>query len=177
MGRRYGRAEVLAAVEGLRRARTDPFIAADIIAGFPGETEADAEATLELARDCGFAWIHAFRFSPRPGTKAVSMPGRVPERVAGQRVEALLELGRAARSSYLDRWLGRELKAVLEVGLGATSENYLKLRIRGLPESARPGQEIICRIEKKSEERSCLERVGDVDAFALYIHHLPHLKP
>jgi threonylcarbamoyladenosine tRNA methylthiotransferase MtaB len=177
MGRRYGRAEILAAAKGLRRAKLDPFIAADIIAGFPGETEADAEATLELARDCGFAWIHAFRFSPRPGTRAVSMAGAVPERVARERVDALLELGRAARSSYLDRWAGKELSAILEVGLGATSENYLKLRVRGLPESARPGQEILCRIEDRPEERPGTGRTGEFDALALYISPLSRTVP
>jgi threonylcarbamoyladenosine tRNA methylthiotransferase MtaB len=173
MGRGYCRAEVLAAVEGLRRVKRDPFIAADLISGFPGETEADAEATLELARDCGFAWIHAFRFSPRPGTKAASMPGPVPERIAGERAEALLELGRTTKASYLNRWVGKELRAILEVGLGATSENYLKLRIRGLPETARAGQEVSCRIETRSRT----EHSSEVDAFALYTDLPPPFEP
>jgi threonylcarbamoyladenosine tRNA methylthiotransferase MtaB len=177
MGRRYGRAELLAAVEGLRRVKSDPFIAADIIAGFPGETEADAEATLDVVRDCGFAWIHAFRFSPRPGTRAVTLPGRVPERVAGERAEALLELGKSGKSRYLDRWAGRELGAVLEVGLGATSENYLKLKIHGLPESAGPGQEILCRVEGGIDARPGAEHAGDFDAFALYLSPLPSTVP
>jgi threonylcarbamoyladenosine tRNA methylthiotransferase MtaB len=173
MGRGYGRAEVLAAARALRRAKAEPFIAADFIAGFPGETEADAEASLELARDCGFAWIQAFRFSPRPGTKAASLPARVPERVAGERAQALLELGRRAKSSYLERCAGRELRAVLERGLGATSENYLKLEPRGLPDSARPGQEIVCRVEGRPEAG----RREDIDAFALYIGGLTGMGP
>jgi threonylcarbamoyladenosine tRNA methylthiotransferase MtaB len=169
MGRRYDRAEVLAAVEGLRRVKGDPFIGADIIAGFPGETEEDAEATLELARRCGFAWIHAFRFSPRPGTRAASMPGRPPERVAGSRAEALLELGRENRALYLDGWRGKELRAVVELGMGATAENYLKLRPRGLPDSVRPGQEVLCRVDAVPAEPDLVGDARDFDALALYI--------
>jgi threonylcarbamoyladenosine tRNA methylthiotransferase MtaB len=164
MGRSYGHADVLGAVRTLRSVRHDPFIAADLIAGFPGETEADAAATRDFACECDFAWIHAFRFSPRPGTMAVSMPGHIPERVAGERVDALLEIGRSGRSSYIARWAGRELKAVLESDLCATSENYLKLKVSGLPETARPGQEILCRIEASLPAGiDC-----DIDSFSLY---------
>jgi threonylcarbamoyladenosine tRNA methylthiotransferase MtaB len=177
MGRRYGRADVLAAVEALRRVRQDPFIAADIISGFPGETEADADATLDLARRCDFTWIHAFHFSPRPGTKAASMPGRVPERIAGERADALLALGVANRARYVERWIGKELKGVLEVGLGFTAENYLKLKLRELPPSAHSGQELICRVEARPGERLNRETSVDNDAFALYIRSAPDRLP
>jgi threonylcarbamoyladenosine tRNA methylthiotransferase MtaB len=152
MGRRYGRDDAAAAVRGLRAAKGDPFIAVDLIAGFPGETEDDAEATLELARECAFAWIHAFRFSPRPGTKAAAMRDRVPERVAGDRVRALLGLGASGRAEYIRRWRGRELLAVLEEGGVATSENYLKLAIDDLPANLRKGDELKC----------CIMEGGDV---------------
>jgi threonylcarbamoyladenosine tRNA methylthiotransferase MtaB len=174
MGRRYGRADIASAVEALRRARRDPFIAADIIAGFPGETEADAASTLELARRCEFAWIHAFPFSPRPGTKAASMPGRVPERSAGERVKALLEVGRRGRSAYVERWIGAEVPAVLEGkswdrAVGATSENYLKLEVRGLPPGTRSGQAVLCRLEDGHDDLSG----KGIDALALYVRPLP----
>jgi threonylcarbamoyladenosine tRNA methylthiotransferase MtaB len=165
MGRKYDAASVRAAVGELRRVKGDPFLAADIIAGFPGESEADAEASLELARDCGFAWIHAFRFSPRPGTKAASMPRRVSERVAGERAAALLELGRSGRASYVGRWLGRDVDAVLESDLYATTENYLKVKIEALPEGASPGQAIRCRIERTST----VEAAKEVDAIGQHI--------
>jgi tRNA A37 methylthiotransferase MiaB len=101
------------------------------------------------------------------------MPGPVPERIAGERAEALLELGRTTKASYLNRWVGKELRAILEVGLGATSENYLKLRIRGLPETARAGQEVSCRIETRSRT----EHSSEVDAFALYTDLPPPFEP
>lgn len=165
MNRHYRRDAVLASVEALKRVRRDPFLAADIIAGFPGETDADAEATLDLARSCGFAWIHAFRFSPRPGTKAATMPARVPERVAQERVDALLELGRAGRAAYIARWLGEEVEAVLEGDLCATSANYLKLKIEDLPPSAKAGDAIRCHILGNPG----IPGKKDIDALALYI--------
>jgi threonylcarbamoyladenosine tRNA methylthiotransferase MtaB len=165
MGRKYDAASVRAAVGELRRVKGDPFLAADIIAGFPSESESDAEATLELARDCGFAWIHAFRFSPRPGTTAASMPRRVSERVAGERAAALLELGRSGRADYIGRWVGREVDAVLEGDLCATTENYLKLKIEALPEGASPGQGIRCRIGIASS----VEVTREIDGNGQYI--------
>jgi threonylcarbamoyladenosine tRNA methylthiotransferase MtaB len=170
MGRHYRRSDVLAAVTALRRIRRDPFIAADLIAGFPGETEADAETTLELARECDFAWIHAFRFSPRPGTPAATMSKRVPERLASERAQALFSLGKACRIAYVGRWIGVEVRAILESTLdananNATTENYLKLKIRGLPKGSRPGQAIACLIEGRSD----LAASEDVDAMALFI--------
>jgi len=157
MARPYRRDRVLGAVVALRRARKDPFLACDLITGFPGETEADFEATLDLARECGFAWIHAFPFSARPGTKAWDMRPRVPERIAGERVGALTALARAGKAAYAARWIGEELEAVVEAG-GAeprgTAENYLKLRFEGScgdqgAASGRfpsPGTAIRCRI-------------------------------
>jgi threonylcarbamoyladenosine tRNA methylthiotransferase MtaB len=68
MRRRYRAEQVRRAVGLLRGARAEPFLAADLIAGFPGETEEDFRATFELAESLGFAKLHVFPFSPRPGT-------------------------------------------------------------------------------------------------------------
>ena len=169
MGRRYRRSDVLGAVSALRRVRNDPFIAADFIAGFPGETDADAAATLELARECDFAWIHAFRFSARPGTTAASLPGQLRKNLSSERAENLSSLGKAGRKAYVDRWIGAEVSAVLEnardsSATGATTDNYLRLMVRGLPEGLRPGQAMECLIEGKP----VIERSEDLDAIGLY---------
>lgn len=188
MGRGYRRDGVLAAIEALRRQRADPFLAADIIAGFPGETDEDFVATLELCRSAAFAWIHAFPYSPRPGTRAASFRPRVPERVAGERVAALGELARAGRGAYVARYLGTELEAVLEGGTAdtcadeepssprsvpaargdrlrhGTSANYLKLGIRGVPSELGPGAAIRCRL---LEPGSGAEE--GLDGLALYL--------
>jgi threonylcarbamoyladenosine tRNA methylthiotransferase MtaB len=185
MGRRYRRDRVIGAVRALRAAKGDPFIGADLIVGFPGETEADADATLALAQECDFAWIHAFRFSPRPGTKAASMPGHVPERIAGVRARALAERAHHGKETYASRWEGAEVRAVLEghggaddederllveagtaVPVYATSENYLKLRLREVPESLRAGQAVVCRIDPQRSTE------GEFDRYALYLHYV-----
>jgi len=167
MGRRYTASQVLAACEDLRRVKGDPFLAADLIAGFPGETEADFEATLSTAAGAGLAWIHAFPFSARPGTAAWDMKLRVPERVAGERVAALTALAERGREAYLARWMGREVEAVLETAyeggaagecaaangggsFHATSDNYLRLGLEALPpgqgRAGRRGNAFLCQI-------------------------------
>ena len=169
MGRRYRRSDVLGAVSALRRVRDDPFIAADFISGFPGETEADAAATMELARECDFAWIHAFRFSARPGTTAASLPGQLHKSLSSERAEQLSSLGKTGRKTFVERWIGAEVPAVLETArdssaTGATTDNYLRLMVRGLPEGLRPGQAITCLIEGKRG----IEGLEDIDAIGLY---------
>jgi threonylcarbamoyladenosine tRNA methylthiotransferase MtaB len=123
----------------LRRVKEDPFLACDIIAGFPGETLADFERTYELCLRVGFAWIHAFPFSPRPGTEAFDMRGRVNEGEVAGRVARLSALARAGRLAYVKRLLerGGEMEAVverrrnlpMEKCVAAVSENYLKLLV------------------------------------------------
>jgi len=147
MGRGYCPSRVVEAVASLRRARRDPFIAADFISGFPGETEAEAASSLDLARLCDFASIHSFRFSPRPGTSAATLAGTVSESQAGLRAQALAELGLEGKTAYIQRWTGARLGAVVERGGGATTENYLKPQVLGLPADTRPGQAIYCSIE------------------------------
>lgn len=180
MGRGYRRDRVLASVEALRRVRGDPFLAADIIAGFPGETDESFVETLDLCRRAGFAWIHAFPYSPRPGTRAAALRPRVPERVAGERVAALGALARAGRAAYAARWLGTELEAVLEgAGAGAcdddvaavrhgTSANYLKLGIEGVPPELGSGTAVRCRLSEP-----LIGHEGGLDAAAVYVGRPP----
>jgi threonylcarbamoyladenosine tRNA methylthiotransferase MtaB len=114
MGRKYRSGDVREAVRKLRQVKGDLFLGADVITGFPGETDDEFRQTLALFEELDFAWLHAFPFSPRPGTKAFGMKPKIPERVAGERVETLLTLGRAGRTAYTRRALGRTTRAVLE---------------------------------------------------------------
>jgi len=128
------------AVQNLRSVRCDPFLAADIIAGFPGETESEFENTIELLSQLDFAWIHAFPFSLRPDTRAASMKPRIPERIAGERVKRLLGLARQGKEAYVNRWIGKCVEMVIEHErrgiedsqarlIIGTTENYLKAMI------------------------------------------------
>ena len=156
MGRPYSPEDIERTLTLLRSVRDDPFLACDIITGFPGETGAEFEKTFSLCQRAGFAWIHAFPFSPRPGTAAYDLPGKPDERDARQRVESLTELARKGRREYLGRWEGREVEAIVETGKGLAkgfvpglSENYLKLLVSCSGEEVpRPGASVHCRIGK-----------------------------
>jgi threonylcarbamoyladenosine tRNA methylthiotransferase MtaB len=149
MGRAYTPRTVEKAAALLRGVKDNPFLACDIIAGFPGETAADFDQTLALCAQTGFAWIHAFPYSKRPGTAAFSLPNPVCERDITHRVEALTQLAVQGRRNYAQSWLGRELSAVVEKGrcpagqCRAVSENYLKLIVNGCGEPP-PGAVIRC---------------------------------
>ena len=89
MRRRYRSAGVIDGVGRLRAARRDPFIAADILVGFPGETREDFEQTRGMVERLQFAALHVFPFSSRPGTAAASMTPVVPERIRRERAREL----------------------------------------------------------------------------------------
>ncbi|MCX7026428.1 MAG: tRNA (N(6)-L-threonylcarbamoyladenosine(37)-C(2))-methylthiotransferase MtaB [Spirochaetes bacterium] len=139
MARPYTAAQIRETVKSIRSVKDDPFLAADIIAGFPGETEAEAEETFELLAELDLAYIHAFPFSARPGTRAWDMKPKVPERVAGERVARLGELARRGKAAYLCHWTGKTIPMIFEHGGEGTSANYLKLKLSGAPEGLAPG--------------------------------------
>jgi threonylcarbamoyladenosine tRNA methylthiotransferase MtaB len=157
MARPYQAQAIEDGIALLRSVKADPFLACDIITGFPGETDAAFEETWSLCRRVGFAWIHAFPYSPRSGTTAYSFTGHVSERVAGARVERLLTLAREGRRTYTSRWLGKTVEAVVEAHedprvASAVSENYLKLRIPCTVETPlKPGALIRCRLSDQPE--------------------------
>ena len=131
MHRGYKRATVYRAVSELRRVKDNPFIGADIITGFPGETEEDFEETYRMCRELNFAGIHAFPFSARPGTEAWKMQPKVPERIAGERVKRLNELAEMQAAAYIQAWNGKLVYGVAEAPRNGRqnviTENYLSL--------------------------------------------------
>jgi threonylcarbamoyladenosine tRNA methylthiotransferase MtaB len=153
MGRAYTPQTVEQGAALLRSAKDNPFLACDIIAGFPGEGETEFTQTLDLCAKIGFAWIHAFPYSKRPGTKAFSQRGNpVCERDITRRVETLTQLALRGRRAYAQSWLGRELSAVAENGPAghcltqqcrAVSENYLKLIVK-CDSAPPPGSSLRC---------------------------------
>ena len=105
MCRQYSADEFREIVRLIKSRLDRPAITTDIIVGFPGETEADFEATVEMAKEIGFAKMHIFSFSPRKGTAAASLQGRVDNRVIKSRSQILrdldIELGRKFRQQFL----------------------------------------------------------------------------
>jgi threonylcarbamoyladenosine tRNA methylthiotransferase MtaB len=107
--------------ELIRRARAevpDFNVTTDIIVGFPGETEAQWQQTLDFVEEIGFGHLHIFAFSPRQGTKAATLPNPVSREIKRQRSEALHKLGETMKRSTLEHYVGRSLPVLIE-GSGA----------------------------------------------------------
>ena len=100
MNRGHTSADYLRLVERIRAARPDIAMSGDFIVGFPGETEDDFEATLELVREVGYAFAYSFRYSPRPGTPAADAGDQVPDEVAQDRLHRLQALLHAQQTAF-----------------------------------------------------------------------------
>lgn len=132
MNRPYREADIRRAINNLRKAKDNPFIGCDIIAGFPSEAEEDFLQTFKMCEDLKIPGIHVFPFSARPGTKAFSMRPKVPEREAGRRASLLSELSGKNYQSYLASCNGKLFFGVIEKpqnneDLRIVTENYLSL--------------------------------------------------
>jgi len=130
MKRRHSRRDAIAFCEQVRRLRPDIAFGADIIAGFPTETEEMFSRSLDLVADCGLTFLHVFPYSPRPGTPAAKMP-----QVAGPAIKERAKRLRAAGEAALRRRLNAEIGTMREVliesdGQGRT-EHYLPVTIAG----------------------------------------------
>ena len=95
-----------------------PAFTTDIIVGFPGETDADFEATCRVCRQVGFSKIHIFPFSPRRTTAAAEMPDQVPPAVKSDRLHHLGQLEMELRDSYFQKLIGRRLQLLAECASG-----------------------------------------------------------
>ncbi len=117
MNRKHDCAYYRGIVERLRASRPDIALSSDFIIGFPGETEADFDATLDLVREVGFASAYSFKYSPRPGTPAAAMHGQVGQDVKAERLSRLQTLLWAQQRAFNQTQVGRVLP-VLVTGEG-----------------------------------------------------------
>ena len=127
MARPYDADRFRALVERLYAAVPGLALSTDVIAGFPGETDAEFQETLELARACRFAKMHAFPYSRRAGTPAAERPDQVPPDIKAARAAALRALGDELRAAERARRAGTVELALVEEGGVAMSESYFEL--------------------------------------------------
>jgi tRNA-2-methylthio-N6-dimethylallyladenosine synthase len=113
MNRRHTAEHYMRLVERVRAARPDILLSSDFIAGFPGETEADFGATLDLIRAVGFGMAYSFKYSARPGTPAAER-GDVPAEVADARLQALQALIAEQQRAAQEAMVGREVTILIE---------------------------------------------------------------
>jgi threonylcarbamoyladenosine tRNA methylthiotransferase MtaB len=130
MKRRHSRADAVATVAKLKASRSDVTIGADLIAGFPTETDAAAANTRALVADCEIVAAHVFPFSPRPGTPAARMP-QVAHDVIKSRAASLREVAADARRAWLASLVGRRTPVLVENKEKGHSDGFAPVRIAG----------------------------------------------
>ena len=131
-------------IEKIRAAMPTAAIGADVMVGFPGETEAEFAETRRMIEDLPFTYLHVFTYSARPGTPAAGMPNQVAVRVARERNRILRELGEKKKLSFMQSFVGKTVEAItlsrgadtpagrtFPIFTEALTDNYLKLRLRG----------------------------------------------
>jgi len=116
MNRKHTAREYLDLVARIRAAQHELALSTDVIVGFPGETEAEFEATLDVFAEVGFAAAYSFKFSPRPGTPAEKLGDQVSEEVKSARLERLQRLIERQQRAFAERCVGRTLPVLFEKG-------------------------------------------------------------
>ena len=128
MKRRHSREQAIGFCDKLRAARPDIAFGADLIAGFPTETDAMFDNSLRLVEDCGLTWLHVFPFSPRPDTPAARMPQLDGETIKA-RAAALRAAGDRQRHSWLAAQTGKTMTVLAEKPGEGRSENFARVRL------------------------------------------------
>ena len=135
MHRHYKREDFIGIVEKFREIVPDFNVTTDIIVGFPGETDEDFAATLDVAKRICFGHIHAFKYSRRRNTKADKMPDQIDEKIKTQRSKVLRDLSDSLTANYLQQMVGKRQRMLSETldkkgYLYGYGENYVRIRLR-----------------------------------------------
>ncbi len=152
MGRRYTSAQVIDTVRRARALMPDAAFGADVICGFPGESDDAFERTLHAVAEAGFSNLHVFPYSERPGTPACTFDGSVPVAVRRQRAKRLIAQGNAQREAFAHRFLGQRVEVLVERfdregrACGWSGE-YLPCAVSGVPRE-RVGDLCVFTVEK-----------------------------
>ncbi len=142
MKRRHLRADVVALAERLRTLRPDLALGADIIAGFPTETDEMFARSLDIVDECGLTHLHVFPYSARPGTPAARMP-QLPGDIVKERAARLRAKGRTAMAGFLASRVGGTASVLVEQDATGHCEHYLPVRLDTAPP---PGSIVAARI-------------------------------
>jgi len=134
MNRHYSAKEYYGLVKRLRGLFPGASVTTDIMVGFPGESEAEFEASLAFAREVGFAKVHVFPYSARPGTAAAAMPEQIPRATKQARAKKMLALAEELHTNFLNSQIGRTLEVLPEEphpggGMQGYSAHYAPVRI------------------------------------------------
>ncbi|MBR6009830.1 MAG: MiaB/RimO family radical SAM methylthiotransferase [Alphaproteobacteria bacterium] len=106
---------------------------ADIICGFPGETEDLFQETLQMVRDMNLVHVHAFPYSPRPNTVAATMPNQVPRNISKQRVQQIIEIANQNREKFMQKQIGKTVSVLVEQNNIGRTPDDIDIKIVGTP--------------------------------------------
>jgi threonylcarbamoyladenosine tRNA methylthiotransferase MtaB len=137
MHRKYRPWHYRAKIEKIRAAMPAAAIGADVMTGFPGETDVEFEETRRMVEELPFTYLHVFTYSARPGTPAAMMANQVPVHIARERNRILRELVSQKKLAFMQSFIGKSIDAIsLNVFDGSATEaltdNYLKMHIQGM---------------------------------------------
>ena len=135
MRRRYTAAEYAAVVDAIRAAVPGVAVTTDVMVGFPGETDAEFAASAVFGRELGFAQVHVFKYSPRPGTTGAKLADQVRDATKAERLDAMLEVAAASAQEFRAGLVGRDADVLYEAeGEGAAeptweglTDNYVRV--------------------------------------------------
>ncbi|GAB4157292.1 MAG: tRNA (N(6)-L-threonylcarbamoyladenosine(37)-C(2))-methylthiotransferase MtaB [Candidatus Promineifilaceae bacterium] len=140
MARRTRRASFRALAAAARAAIPHLNLTTDIIVGFPGETEAEFQQSLDFVREIGFSRLHVFNYSQRPGTAAATMPHQVPLETRKERSRRMIELGESLSLAFHQQYVGSAASVLWEAAVGADdaglrwvgyTDNYIRVHASG----------------------------------------------
>lgn len=158
MKRRHSRADAVALCARIRERRPDAVFGADLIAGFPTETEAMFDDTLSLIDDCGLTWLHVFPYSARPGTPAARMPA-ASMAVRRDRAARLRAAGADAERRYLDAQIGTTASVLIESDGRGRTEQFAPVQLED-GGAARDNEIIDVTIQRRNERGLVARCVG-----------------
>jgi threonylcarbamoyladenosine tRNA methylthiotransferase MtaB len=139
MQRRYMPDLYRSRIETIKRLMPDAGIGADVIVGFPGETDEEFAETVQFIESLAMSYLHVFTYSERPDTRAALMKDQVPTKIRRERNHILQALSTRKKRAFYESQLGRPLTAILEPNGEGYTENYVRVRI----EEMRPELELV----------------------------------
>lgn len=163
MNRKYDTEKYRQAAAILRKYLPEVALTTDIIAGFPGETEEDFQASYDFAKEIGFAKIHAFPYSPKRGTPAAARKDQLLNAVKAERSHKLIELSDKMADDFIQAYVGKDVEVLYERAIGdgvyeGHTTNYIK--VQGTSEKDLTNQIVKTKILKAEKE----ELFGEADA-------------
>ena len=144
MKRRHSRDDAINLCKKIRKRRPEVAFGADIITGFPTETEEMFLNTLNIIDECGLDWLHVFPYSPRPGTPAAKMPQN-DKKVSKQRAKILREKGEKIKKNHLEGLVGKKIEVFIEKNNTGHTNQFAPVK---LEESYEPGTSILAHINQ-----------------------------